>query len=59
MKKEGYKTMIETILNDETYHSKSNINPEMDLQLKYKRFLKYLQNLKVKISNFYGLTKVH
>ena len=27
------------ILNDESYYSKSNINPEMELQLKHKRFL--------------------
>ena len=39
MDKEHYKTKVEAILNDETYYSMSNINPEKELQLKYKRFL--------------------
>ena len=71
MNKEDYKTIVETILNDEIYYTKLNTNPEKDLQLKYKRFLQkykshmtekevvYLQNFEAKTSNFYGLPKVH
>ena len=60
--------MLEAILNDGTYYSKSNINPEKDLQLKYKKFLQSVKtiwqiknsmNFEAKISNFYGLPKVH
>lgn len=63
MNKEDYKTMA--------YYSKSNINPEKKLQLKYKKFLQkykshmtdkefyYLQNFEAKLSDFYGLPKVH
>ena len=71
MKKENYKSMVERILNDEAYYTKLKTNPEKDLQMKYKRFLKnykihmtekekdYLQNFEAKTSNFYGLPKVH
>ena len=71
MSKENYKSMVERILNDEVYYTKLKTNPEKDLQMKYKRFLKnykshmtekemdYLQNFKAKTSNFYGLPKVH
>ena len=63
--------MVEAILNNRTYYSKSKINPEKELQLQYNRFLQkykshmtdkefdYLQNFEAKISNFYGLPKVH
>ena len=71
MNKDDYKTMVEAILNDETYYFKSYIDPEKELQLKYKIFLQknkshttdkeigYLQNFEAKISNFYGLPKVY
>ena len=64
MNKEDYRDMVETILNDETYYSELNTNPEKDLQLKYKKFLKkyksqmtekefdYLQNFEAKTSIF-------
>ena len=60
MNKEDYKGRVETILNDETYYSDLNTNPEKDLQLRYKKFLKkyksqmtenefdYLQNSEAK-----------
>ena len=47
MNKEDYKTMVEAILNDETYYSKSNINPEKELQLKYKK-KKFFKSIKAK-----------
>ena len=71
MNKETYKSMVERILNDEVYYTKLKTNPEKDLQMKYKRFLKnykshmtekemdYLQNFEAKTSNFYGLPKEH
>ena len=71
MSKENCKSMVERILNDEVYYTKLKANPEKDLQMKYKRFLKnykshmtekemdYLQNFEAKTSNFYGLPKVH
>ena len=69
--KENYNSLVERILNDEVYYNKLNTNPEKDLQMKYKRFLKnyksgmtekemdYLQNFEAKSSNFYGLPKLH
>ena len=71
MDKENYKKIVETLLSDTGHHKELRTDPSKTDKIKYSKFLKkykdlltekefdYLTNFEMKLSNFYGLPKVH
>ena len=71
MDKETYKKIVETMLSDTEHEKELRTDPSKTDKIKYSKFLKkyrdllkekefdYLINFEMKLSNFYGLPKVH
>ena len=71
MDKENYRKIVETMLSDTEHYEELRTDPPKTDKIKYSKFLKkyrdlltekefdYLTNSEMKLSNFYGLPKVH